>query len=293
MQWRDDEAVRSADVADRQEAGTRSGSATDQGLHDVPVFILCGGKGTRLGDRAAERPKPMVEIGQEPILVHIMRHYRRYGFRNFVLCAGHRGDVISNYFLNFNGISDDFTIELETREVTIHARPESPDWRITVAHTGHACMTGARVARAAMRYLDGHQTFAVTYGDGLTDVDLDAELGFHRDHGKFATFLGVNPPSQFGRFELNEDGAATFQEKPKVDGSWVNGGFFFFERAVLDYLSEDQLCVLEQEPLARLAQDDQLRMFPHEGFWSCIDTPRDHDMMCSLWNAGDAPWAQA
>ena len=258
---------------------------------DVPVFILCGGQGTRLGDRAADRPKPMVEIGQEPILVHIMRHYRRHGFRRFVLCAGHRADMISNYFINYGALADDLTIRLDRGEVIIHQSDDSPDWEITVAHTGLACMTGGRIARAAARYLGASTTFAVTYGDGLTDADLAAELDFHQAHGRLATFLGVNPPSQFGRFELHEDGGARFQEKPTVEGSWVNGGFFFFEHEALAYLSDDQLCVLEQAPLARLAEDDQLRMFPHRGFWSCIDTPRDHDMMCGLWNRGEAPWA--
>ncbi|MDF1586506.1 sugar phosphate nucleotidyltransferase [Marinimicrococcus flavescens] len=260
---------------------------------DVPVFILCGGLGTRLGDVTRNLPKPMIDVGGRPLLLHVMGCYGRWGFRRFVLCTGWRGEIISQYFLNFSGIAQDFTLETRSREVIFHQSVPMPDWEITIARTGDAAQTGARIARAAARYLGDAEHFAVTYGDGVTDADLGAELNFHAGHGRLATSLGVHGRSQFGHLELREDGAAGFLEKPLLDGRWISGGFFLFRRAFLDHLSTGDACVLEGEPLRRLSELGELRMYPYGGFWSCVDTLRDREEMHALWESGAAPWRGA
>lgn len=257
---------------------------------DIPIFMLCGGLGSRLGDSAAMRPKPMLDIGEKPMLVHIMSCYSRFGFRRFVLCTGHRSEVISGYFANFAALNSDYTVDLAGRTINYHQSEHLPAWEVTVAFTGLATMTGARLARAAGRYLADAPHFGVTYGDGLTDADLAAELRFHLGHDRLGTVLGVQPPSQFGRLALHEDGSASFTEKPRATNDVVSGGFFFFRRAFLDYLSTDQGCVLEQQPLQRLTADGQLQVFRHGGFWSCVDTLRDREEVQGLWETGAAPW---
>jgi len=257
---------------------------------DVPVFLLCGGLGSRLGNAAADKPKPMIEIGDRPIVLHIMQCYARWGFRRFILCAGYRGEVLSSFFLNYSGIANDFTVDLATRSVFYHQSARAPDWEVTVAHTGLETMTGARIARAAARYLGDAEHFAVTYGDGLTDANLAEEYRFHVGHERVGTVLAVNPTSQFGQFHLGEGDIASFAEKPRMAEHWINGGFFFFRRRFLDYLSSDSNCVLEREPLARLTADGELKVYRHKGFWSCMDTIRDRDEMRALWESGAAPW---
>lgn len=256
----------------------------------IPVFILCGGLGTRLGDRAANGPKPMVPIGDRPIVWHIMRSYARFGFRRFVLCVGHRGEIVADWFANWAYRTNDFTVSLAERAIHIHQSEPLPDWEVTIAQTGEATMTGGRIARAAARYLGDAPHFAVTYGDGLTDADLGAQLRFHLAHERLGTVLGVHPPSSFGRFELHEERVAAFVEKPDQTDEWINGGYFLFRRGVLEHLSADADCVLEQEPLRRLAALGQIELFRHDGFWSCMDTPKDHDRMQAIWRSGAAPW---
>lgn len=256
----------------------------------VPIFILCGGLGTRLAGAAGDRPKPLLEIGDQPIVTHIMRSYRRFGFRRFVLCTGHRHDVVSSYFLDYPGIANDFTVDLASREIFYHQSTGAPDWRVTIAHTGKHTMTGARIARAARRYLGLAPHFGVTYGDGLTDADLGAEFAFHLAHDKLGTVLGVHPPSQFGCFEVDGGGVRSFAEKPLAEAGWINGGFFFFRRGFLDYLDERESCVLEREPLQRLARQGELELFCHQGFWSCIDTVSDRDRVAALCEDGATPW---
>ena len=256
----------------------------------VPIFILCGGLGTRLAGAAGNRPKPLLEIGDQPIVTHIMRSYRRYGFRRFVLCTGHRHDVVSSYFLDYPGIANDFTVDLATHEISYHQSTGSPDWRVTIAHTGKHAMTGARIARAAARHLGRAAHFGVTYGDGLTDADLGAEFAFHLSHDKLGTVLGVHPPSQFGCFEVDDGSVRGFAEKPRAETGWVNGGFFFFRRGFLDYLDEQESCVLEREPLQMLARSGQLELYRHQGFWSCIDTVSDRDRVAALCEEGATPW---
>ena len=257
---------------------------------DIPVFILCGGQGTRLGSAAEGRPKPMVEVGGQPLLTHVMQSYARFGFRRFILCTGFRDEVITSYFLNYAGIANDFTIDLSSRAVAFHQSERAPNWQVTIAHTGANCMTGARVARAAARHLGNEPCFAVTYGDGLTDADLLAELEFHAAHRRIGTVLAVNPVSQFGEFRIDSSGQPIFAEKPRLSDSWINGGFFLFRRRFLDYLSTDPSCVLEQQPLKRLVDDGELALFHHEGFWSCMDTIRDRDRINTLCANGSRPW---
>lgn len=256
-----------------------------------PVFVLCGGLGTRIKEETEFRPKPMVPIGGQPILWHIMRSYAAHGFRRFVLCLGYRGDVVRQYFLHYAAMRSDLTVRLRDSSTTVHSVDHEDDWEVTLADTGEHAMTGARVARAAARYLDdADEHLAVTYGDGLTDADLTAEWEFHRSHGKIGTVLGVNPPSRFGELKLEGTLVREFDEKPDFSDRWVNGGYFFFRRGFLDYLSTDEDCVLERAPLVRLARDGELMTFLHRGFWASMDTQRDREYLEELWKRGEAPW---
>lgn len=269
---------------------TSSGQMKHHTLDETPVLILCGGLGTRLREETEVRPKPMVPIGNRPILWHIMRTYAHHGFKHFILCLGYKGDVIKEYFLNYASMNSDFTIGLKSNELTVHSIDHDQDWTVTLADTGESAMTGARVARAAERYLGDAEHFAVTYGDGVTDADLAREFAFHDSHGKIGTVLGVNPPSRFGELKLDGDRIVAFEEKPKFEENWINGGFFFFRREFLSYVSKDDPCVLEKAPLAKLAAADQLSMYKHRGFWACMDTQRDRDYLNQLWSDGAAPW---
>lgn len=256
---------------------------------DVPVFVLCGGLGTRLREETELRPKPMVPIGSRPILWHIMRKYAAHGFKRFVLCTGYKSEVVKSFFLNYASMNSDFTVELKTNNVTVHSIDHDQDWEVTVAYTGELTMTGGRVARAA-KYLGDAQHFAVTYGDGLTDANLSDELQFHLSQGRIGTVLGVNPPSRFGELKVEQGKVLELSEKPEFTDNWINGGFFFFKRDFLPYLSTSESCVLERSPLAKLASDGQLSIFEHRGFWACMDTQRDKEQFEKLWNAGNAPW---
>jgi glucose-1-phosphate cytidylyltransferase len=262
-----------------------------KGFSDVPVFVLCGGLGTRLREETEIRPKPMVPVGNRPILWHIMRTYSHHGFHRFILCLGYKADVIKSYFLNYASMNSDFTVELKTNDLKVHSIDHEEDWEVTLADTGELTMTGARVSRAAAKYLGEARQFAVTYGDGVTDANLAEEYRFHVDQKRLGTVLGVNPPSRFG--ELKTEGAKVeeFSEKPEFVDNWINGGYFFFDRDFLSYLAPDESCVLEREPLIRLARDGQLGMFKHRGFWACMDTQRDLEFLNKLWASGQAPWA--
>jgi glucose-1-phosphate cytidylyltransferase len=257
---------------------------------DVPVFVLCGGLGTRIREETELRPKPMVPIGSRPILWHIMRSYSRHGFKRFILCLGYKAEVIKAFFLHYSSLNSDFTVDLKTNNMTLHSIDHDQDWTVTLADTGELTMTGARVARAAAKYLGDATNFAVTYGDGLTDANLSEELEFHLAQKRYGTVLGVNPPSRFG--ELRVDGAAVaeFAEKPDFADNWINGGYFFFHRNFLPYLSAQESCVLERDPLVKLAQDGQLAIYRHRGFWACLDTQRDREHLEKLWASGKPPW---
>jgi len=256
----------------------------------VPVFILCGGLGTRLREETEVRPKPMVPVGSHPILWHIMRSYSRHGFKTFILCLGYKAEIIKAYFLNYPTMNSDFTIALKSNDVKVHKIDHEDDWQVTLADTGASAMTGARVARAAAKYLGNAEHFAVTYGDGLTDADLSDEFQFHLAQRKIGTVLGVNPPSRFGEFKLDRDEVVEFAEKPEFTDSWINGGYFFFQRDFLRYLSDDDACVLEREPLVRLARERQLSICKHRGFWYAMDTQRDREHLNKIWDSGNVPW---
>ncbi len=258
---------------------------------DIPVFVLCGGLGTRLKEHTEFIPKPMVPVGNHPILWHIMQTYAKHGFRKFVLCLGYKAESVKNYFMHYSSLASDFTVDLKSNSMTVHSVDHNEDWEVTLAFTGELTMTGGRVARAAEKYLGDASCFAVTYGDGVTDADLTAELAFHQSHGKIGTVLGINPPSRFGELLLDGDTVTQFAEKPKFDDTWINGGYLLFNREFLPYLSNDESCVLEQQPLIQLAQDNQLHIHKHSGFWHCMDTQRDRDTLEAMWSAGDAPWA--
>jgi glucose-1-phosphate cytidylyltransferase len=258
----------------------------------VPVFILCGGLGTRIKEETEFKPKPMVPIGNHPILWHIMHLYCRHGFRKFILCTGFKSEIIKSYFLNYASLKSDFTIDLKTNNLTVHSIDHEEDWEVTLAYTGENSMTGARIAIAAEKYLGDAEHAAVTYGDGLANVHLRHQFQFHLNHGKWGTLLGINPPSRFGEVVLNEDNVVNFSEKPEFKENWINGGFFFFKRDFFKkYLSKEEGCILERTPLVQLAQDQQLNMYKHRGFWACMDTQRDRDHLNQLWMSGQAPWA--
>jgi glucose-1-phosphate cytidylyltransferase len=256
------------------------------------VFVLCGGLGLRLREETDLRPKPMIAIGNYPILWHIMRKYSRHGFRRFILCLGYKSEVIKAFFNNYAAMKSDVTIDLKTDQRVVHSVDHDEDWSVTLAYTGERTMTGARVAIAAEKYLGDEEHFAVTYGDGLTDADLESELRFHGEHGGIGTVLGVNPPSRFGELELDGDRVARFVEKPEFSESWINGGYFLFRRDFLRYLSKDESCVLERAPLIKLADDGELMIHRHSGFWQCMDTQRDRDLLNEIWESGTAAWTR-
>lgn len=258
-------------------------------IQDIPVVILCGGKGTRLREETEYKPKPMIEIGGRPILWHIMKTYAHYGFRQFVLCLGYRGNVIKDYFLNYEAMTNDFTVHLGAdSQIVYQNNHEEQGFQISLIDTGLGTMTGARIKRV-QRYLTG-DSFMVTYGDGVADIDISSLLAFHRAHGQIATLTATRPPSRYGVLDLTLDShVAQFQEKVRND--WINGGFFVFQRAFLDYLDESPECVLEQYPLAQLARDGQLMAYQHEGFWMGMDTFREYEILNGLWDTHQAPWA--
>lgn len=257
---------------------------------DVPVFILCGGLGTRIKEETEFRPKPMVPIGEHPILWHVMQSYARHGFRRFILCLGFKADVVKDYFSNFHLHNNDCSIHLKTNKVVVHEARVDLDWEVTLAYTGEKNMTGSRIAQAARKYLGRARHFAVTYGDGLTDANLAAEYRNHLAGKKLGTVLGVNPPSRFGEIKVEGDRVVEFAEKPDLENHWINGGYFFFHRDFLGYLSEDENCVLEREPLVKLARDGRLNIHRHSGFWACMDTQRDRDHLTQLVASGNPPW---
>jgi glucose-1-phosphate cytidylyltransferase len=232
----------------------------------------------------------MIEIGGRPILWHIMHIYARHGFKRFVLCLGYKAEMIKEYFLHYASLNCDFTVELATNTLTTHSMGNEDDWKVTLADTGEVAMTGARIARAAARYLGDAEHFAVTYGDGLTDANLADEFRFHLEHGRVGTVLGINPPSRFGEIKLDGNEVLEFEEKPEFEESWINGGYLLFRREFLKYLSSDDSCVLERAPLVRLAADGQLSLFKHRGFWQCMDSQRDYESLNNIWQSGQAPW---
>lgn len=255
----------------------------------MKVVILCGGKGTRLKEETVFRPKPLVGIGEKPILWHIMRSYSFYGFKEFILCLGYLGEMIKQYFLNYQLMSSDLTVTfLPEPHVRVHKKPEL-DWRVTLADTGIDSMTGCRLKRIE-NYIGNDTDFMVTYGDGLSNVNVRELLSYHRSHGSIATVTGVRPLSRFGELDVIGDRVGEFSEKAQVTRGWINGGFFVFRREFFNYLTDQDDCILEREPMEDLARDGELRIFKHRGFWQCMDTYRDMEQLNKLWYGGKAPW---
>jgi glucose-1-phosphate cytidylyltransferase len=252
----------------------------------IPVMILAGGLGTRLREETEFRPKPMVPVGGKPILWHIMKMYSAFGFYRFIICLGYKGEMIKDYFLNYQKQGIDFTVNTKTGKIVEHLINDE-EWEVTLVDTGLNCLTGGRVARAA-KYVDADR-FLLTYGDGLADVNIDKLLQFHQAHGKIATLTGVNIPSRFGNLEIQDNKVSSFLEKKKITDEWINGGFFVLEKDFLKYLSTDENCVLEQDPLRLASKDSELMVYKHFGFWQCMDTLREHEKLEELWKGG-APW---
>jgi len=258
----------------------------------MKVVILCGGLGTRLREETEYRPKPMVPIGGRPILWHIMNRYAAYGVKEFILCLGYKGEMVKDYFLHYRTKTTDFTLKLGTEgqdAIQYHSPSHECDWTITFADTGEQAMTGARVKRIE-RYIDA-DTFMLTYGDGLADLDVMELVRFHQRHGKIGTVTSVPPGTgRFAELSVEGDQVRQFMEKPERHDGYISGGFFVFQREFFRYLTDDNACVLEQEPLQRLAMEGQLMAYRHHGYWECMDTYRDYLHLNELWNRKQAPW---
>jgi glucose-1-phosphate cytidylyltransferase len=252
----------------------------------MKVIILAGGFGTRLAEFTDMIPKPMVPVGGHPILWHLMQYYAKYNHKDFHLALGYKAQIVKEFFLNYYTVNSDFTVDLANGKVTQHAS-QPVDWRVTLVDTGLNSMTGGRVKR--MREYIGNETFMLTYGDGLSNVDIDALLRFHRSHGKMLTVTAVHPGARFGELDVNSDMVRSFKEKPQMGQGWINGGFFVMEPAFFDLIDGDD-SILEREPLERVAAKGELMAFKHEGFWHCMDTVRDRTALEELWNEGKAPW---
>jgi glucose-1-phosphate cytidylyltransferase len=251
----------------------------------MKAVILAGGLGTRLSEETALKPKPMVEIGGRPILWHILKIYSSHGINDFIICAGYKGYIIKEYFANYFLHMSDVTFDMSNNTMKVHHKKAEP-WCVTIVDTGDETMTGGRIKRVAP-YLEG--PFCCTYGDGVGDIDIRASIEFHKTSGRLATLTGVQPPGRFGALQLDGDRILSFQEKPQGDGSWINGGFFVLEPGIFDYIEGDAT-LWERDPLEKLAADQQLGIFRHDGFWRPMDTLRDKIDLENLWDSGKAPW---
>ena len=253
----------------------------------MKVIILAGGFGTRLSEYTESIPKPMVTIGRRPVLWHIMKTYAKYKHTDFYVALGYKADIIKNYFLNYRVINSDFTVDLKTGNLTTHQK-NTVDWKVTLVDTGLNSMTGGRVKR--MKSFIGNETFLMTYGDGLADINIDDLIAFHYSHGKMVTVSAVHPGARFGELSLDSDTVTSFKEKPQISEGWINGGYFVIEPEFFD-LIQDDLTILEKEPLERVSELGELRSYKHNGFWQCMDTKRDRDSLEEMWESGNSPWA--
>lgn len=253
----------------------------------MKAVILAGGLGTRLSEETALRPKPMVEIGGKPILWHIMKMYSNHGVNDFVVCCGYKGYVIKEYFANYFLHMSDITFDMQQNQMIVHHKRAEP-WQVTLVDTGDHSMTGGRLLRVA-DYVRDEEAFCLTYGDGVSDVDIAASIDYHRSHGKAATVTATYPPGRFGALDIQDGAIRSFMEKPRGDGGMINGGFFVLSPRVLDYLTDDTT-IWEQQPLQGLASDGELMAFEHAGFWQPMDTLRDKIHLEELWTSGKAPW---
>ena len=254
----------------------------------MKVVILCGGLGTRLREETEFRPKPMVSVGPQPILWHIMKHYARHGHKDFILCLGYKGEVIKDYFRNFLWHTHDVTLQMGPQpKIDYHDNEGIEDWTVTLLDTGQETQTGGRLRRAMKHVPD--ETFLFTYGDGLSDVDINASIEFHQQYGALATITAVKPAGRYGELSLKDFTITGFHEKPHQEDAYINGGFMVFNRGIINYLSGDE-CVLEQEPMRALSASGQLKAFCHDDFWQCMDTYREQQLLENMWSSGKAPW---
>lgn len=257
----------------------------------MKTILLCGGRGTRIRDMGQDVPKPMVPLGGRPILWHIMKHYAFWGHKDFVICLGYKGEVIKDFFLKYEIHTNDFTVTLgKVSTVDLHVAQNPVDWRVTLADTGLESLTGTRIKRV-QRYLKGEDHFMMTYGDGVSDINLERLLAFHKSHGKIMTVSGVRPPGRFGEVLADAQGRVTeFNEKPQSSEGRISGGYFVCRQELFDYLDPDANQMLELEPMKALVREDQMRLYPHDGFWQPMDTPRDYQYLSDLCEKGRAPW---
>lgn len=253
----------------------------------MKAVILAGGLGTRISEETAIKPKPMIEIGGKPILWHIMKIYSAHGINDFIICCGYKGYVIKEFFANYFLHSSDVTFDFKNNNTVIHEERSEP-WSVTLVDTGDDSMTGGRLKRV-QKYLDADDTFCLTYGDGLSDINISKTIAFHKNHGRYASLLAINPPARFGALNIENDLVTSFKEKPKGQEALVSGGFFVLSKEVFAYLQDDQT-IWEQEPLMRLASEGNLKAYCHDGFWHPMDTLRDKTYLEELWSSGQAPW---
>jgi len=252
----------------------------------MKVILLAGGYGTRLSEYTESIPKPMVSIGGKPILWHIMRSFATFGHKDFYLALGYKAEVVKEYFLHYHSLNSDFTVDMTTGLVVPHQTDET-DWMVTLVQTGLESMTGGRVKR--MQRFIGNETFMLTYGDGVANVNIDELLNFHRSHGKMVTITAVHPGARFGELNLVGDKVTNFQEKPQMAQGWINGGFFVIEPEFFELINDDKT-ILERDPLEKAAAMGELMAFQHQGYWQCMDTKRDRDLLEELWQSGNVPW---
>lgn len=257
----------------------------------MKTVILCGGFGTRIRDVSEDIPKPMIPIGGQPILWHIMKYYSQFGQREFILCLGYKSHIVKDYFINYRAHRNDFTISLsEPESIDFHQAGPIEDWRVTLADTGLHAMTGARVKRIK-KYVGNDENFMLTYGDGVGNINIHELMSFHKNHGKILTVTGVRPPGRFGEMECSVDGMVKeFNEKPQSSGGLISGGFFVCRSEIFDYLNDSEDLVFEQAPMKKLVRDQQMMVFVHQGFWQPMDTARDHQLLSGLIEKGEAPW---
>ena len=257
----------------------------------MKTVILAGGYGTRIRDVADDIPKPMIPIGPYPILWHIMKSYAHFGHKDFIICLGYKGQVIKDFFLNYEAYTRDFTISFGTGDLTYHNSHKESDWKVTLTDTGGNSMTGSRISR--IRDYVGDEDFMLTYGDGVSNVDIAKLIEFHKSHGKILTVTGVRPPGRFGEMLSNDDGKViAFNEKPQASAGRISGGFFVASPKLFDYVTDNEDLVFEQEPIHQLVSDQQLMMFEHDGFWQPMDTSREYLLLNSLYEKGNAPWVR-
>jgi glucose-1-phosphate cytidylyltransferase len=257
----------------------------------MKVVILCGGRGTRLREETEYRPKPMVPIGQQPILWHIMKYYAQFGHKEFILCLGYKGEMIKEYFRNYPWMAGDVSLQLgRTPSVHFHDHYDEESWSVTLAETGAETMTGGRIRRIR-RHLGEDKEFFLTYGDGVGNIDIAASLAFHHQHGKLLTVTAVHPPGRFGELGLEPNNSVSlFNEKPQVEGGWISGGYFVASTKILDYLGDSDGVTFEQDPIRQIASEGQLMGYRHQGFWQPMDTYQEFLLLNKLWSEGRAPW---